>query len=297
MDTPLHVWIQAARPKTLPAAAAPVLIGTAMAYADGELHVIAAAAACVSALLIQIGTNFHNDYADFERGVDQAGRKGPTRVTQAGLVAPDRMRRATGAVFAAAVLVGAYLIGRGGWPIALIGAASVGSALWYSASSVSLAQTGWADLFVVAFFGPVAVGGTYYVQALELPLLVPVVGLGPGLIATAILAVNNLRDVEEDRIAGKRTLAVRFGPTFARIEYVGCLSAALLIPVVVPILPAGGGRSALGGVLVLGALVPAIPGVRTVLNRRSGPALNRALARTGQVLLVYSVLFAIGWNL
>lgn len=289
----VRIWIQAARPKTLWAAVAPVLIGTAMAYADGGFHPTAAGTALLGAVLVQVGTNFHNDYTDHERGVDTDRRRGPERVTSAGYVDPETMRRATGVVLVSAVLAGSYLIVRGGWPIALVGGASLASALWYSSTPVSLSETGLADLFVLLFFGPVAVGGTYYVQTLTLAPTVLVMGLAPGLLATAILVVNNLRDVEEDRRAGRRTLAVRFGPDFARWEYALCVGGALLIPV---LLVAGGNRPP-GALLALGAGTLAVPAVRVVWTRREGPVLNDTLARTGQVLLLYSVLFSIGWNL
>lgn len=288
-----RIWIQAARPKTLWAAVTPVLIGTATAYADGGFHAGVAGAALLGAVLIQIGTNLHNDYADYERGVDTGARRGPVRVTQTGLLAPETVRRATVITFAGAVLVGGYLVARGGWPIALIGAASVVSALWYTASPLSLSETGLADLFVLVFFGPVAVGGTHYVQTLSLPVEVPVIGLGPGLLATAILVVNNLRDVEEDRRAGRRTLAVRFGAAFARWEYALCMGGALAVPCLLVLLA----NERPGSLLALGAGIPAVPAVRGVWSRRDGGALNRLLARTGQILLLYGILFAIGWNL
>ncbi|MFB3133801.1 MAG: 1,4-dihydroxy-2-naphthoate octaprenyltransferase, partial [Rhodothermales bacterium] len=166
--SPLAIWTAAARPKTLGAAVAPVLVGTAMAWEAGGFHAPAALCALLGALLIQIGTNFSNDYADFLKGADTGVRKGPLRVTQAGLVAPATMKRATVLVFALAFVVGLYLIWRGGWPILVIGVLSILSGVFYTVGRYSLADLGLADVFVLVFFGPVAVGGTYYVQALEI---------------------------------------------------------------------------------------------------------------------------------
>lgn len=287
----MAVWLAAARPKTLPAAAAPVLIGTAIAHADASLHLGAAAAALLSAALIQIGTNFHNDYADYSRGADTANRKGPVRVTQANLVAPARMKQATTLVFAAAVLIGGYLIWRGGWPIALIGGCSILSALWYSATSFSLARTGFADVFVLIFFGPVAVGGTYYVQALDLTATAVLAGLGPGLVSVAILEVNNIRDIEEDRRSNKRTLAVRFGEGFARALYVSCILGAYVLPVGLYFLTGAHAWT----VLVILTIPIARDAVDTLVTYEHPRMLNGVLETTGKFLAAYSLLFSIGW--
>ncbi len=210
----VQTWLLAIRPKTLGAAVAPVLVGTAMAVEAGRGHVPSAFVALACALLIQIGTNFSNDYLDFEKGADAETRKGPTRVTQAGLVTPQGMRRATAGVFGLAFALGLYLVYRGGWPVLLIGVLSIAAGVLYTAGRFSLAYLGLADGAVLLFFGPVAVGGTYYVQALAVTPAVLVGGLAPGLLATAVLLVNNVRDVAEDRAAGKRTLVVRRGRRF-----------------------------------------------------------------------------------
>ncbi|MFB6247096.1 MAG: 1,4-dihydroxy-2-naphthoate octaprenyltransferase, partial [Salinibacter sp.] len=175
----LRVWIRAARPKTLAASLAPVLIGTAMAIEAGSGAPVTAGFTFLSATLIQVGVNYHNDYTDYLQGADTDDRVGPLRVTQAGLVEPSAMRRATFAVFGAAVAAGAYLIARGGWPIFVIGVASIATAIWYTAGPYSLAALGLADLAVFLFFGPVAVGGAYYVQTLACPPEVLVAGVGP----------------------------------------------------------------------------------------------------------------------
>lgn len=293
---PLRVWLWAARPKTLGAAVAPVLVGTAMAVEANVWHPVSAALALVGAVLIQIGVNYHNDYADFVQGADTEDRVGPLRVTQAGLVAPETMRRATMVVFGLAVVSGLYLIYRGGWPILLVGLGSIGAAIWYTAGRYSLAALGLADVFVFVFFGPVAVGGTYYVQALSLPTEVLVAGAGPGLLSIAILLVNNVRDVAEDGEARKRTLVVRFGRRFGVVAYGFCVVGALVLSAVLAL-----GPSALAprpwAALPLALLPLAIQPIRTMASTSVPEQLNPLLGATGRLLLLWAVLFSIGWNL
>lgn len=287
------VWLLAARPKTLFASVAPVLIGAAMAAADGAFHTPAALCALLGAVLIQIGTNYANDYFDFVKGTDTEERLGPTRATQAGLVTPARMRLAAGITFGLAALIGTYLVYRGGWPIIVIGVLSILLGVLYTGGPYPLGYLGLGDLFVLVFFGPVAVGGTYYVQALVVTPEVIVAGLAPGLLATAILTVNNLRDVAGDRKAGKQTLAVRFGVGFARIEYIACVATACILIPVGLCAWTGGHYAALTACLVFGA---AVPGIRSVL-KDEGPALNLTLAGTGRITFFYSILFSAGWLL
>lgn len=287
------VWVWAARPKTLGAAVAPVLVGTAMAVEAGSAHLLAAALAFLGAMLIQIGVNYHNDYYDYLQGADTEDRVGPMRVTQAGLVAPKTMQRATISVFLTAIAVGGYLIYRGGWPILLIGVASIGAAVWYSAGRYSLAALGLADLFVFLFFGPVAVGGTYYVQALALPWDVVVAGAGPGLLSVGILLVNNIRDVDQDRAAGKRTLIVRLGRSFGVILYGFCVVGALLVPLVF-VLWTGQHLWALSTLLLLPM---AAKYIRTLASTTDPQQLNPLLGATGRLLVLWAVLFTVGWNL
>ncbi len=290
----LHPWILAARPKTLGAGFAPVVVGSAMAWHDGGFHPLAAVCALIGSLLIQIGANYANDYFDFAKGADTPGRIGPTRVTQAGLVTPRAMRWATIVVFAAAFLPGAYIVYRGGWPFVAIGLLCVLFAVLYSAGPFPLSYLGVADLFVLAFFGPVAVAGTYYVQALALPPDVIVAGLGPGLLSVALLTVNNLRDVDEDRAAGKRTLAVRFGRGYARAQYAACLFIAGFV---LPIYFLVRADAPLFGLVPIVVMSRAIPAIRTAWTRTDGPSLNRTLGVTGQLLLLFSVFFSLGWVL
>jgi len=286
----MHVWLLAARPKTLPAASAPVLIGTAMAHAGGGIHWLSALAALVGALLIQVGTNFANDYFDFRKGADTPDRLGPLRVTQAGLVSPGTMKRATILVFALAIMIGVYLVWRGGWPIVIIGLLSVLFGVLYTGGPYPLGYNGLADLFVLIFFGPVAVGGTYYVQTLDINSAVVIAGLAPGLFSVAILTVNNMRDIENDRTAGKKTLAVRFGRAFALSEYNWTMFFACTIPFALVLFFHGPMSAMLASLTV----VPAIMAMRKVA-RVSGRDLNDCLAGTGRLLLVYSVLFSLGW--
>ena len=285
------IWFLAARPKTLPAAAAPVVIGTALAVADGRFHGLGALCALLGALLIQIGTNFANDYFDHVKGTDTIERIGPLRVTQAGLVRPATMRAATALVFLLACVPGLYLVVRGGWVFVAIGLASILCGVLYTAGPYPLGYHGLGDLFVLVFFGPIAVAGTYYAQALELHGHAIAMGFSTGLFAVAILTVNNLRDIDQDRVAGKKTLAVRWGRTFARWEY---LVALIVGGGVIPLaLCASAGRwPALGSLVVL---LLAAPTVRAVFTRTDGPSLNNALASTGQLLAVFSLLFSIGW--
>lgn len=289
--TPTDAWIEAARPRTLGAAVSPVIVGTALALGHRASHLPAAFCALTGALLIQIATNFANDYFDYLKGADTAERKGPLRAAQSGLVKPIHVLRAALVTYLLAFLPGAYVVWRGGWPFIAIGLLSVVFGIIYTAGPFPLAYTGLADVFVLVFFGPVAVVGTYYLQTLTLQAAPFVAGLGPGLLAVALLTVNNLRDVDEDRKANKKTLAVRFGRGFARAEYLFCVVAACVgVPTYFYVHEGDLWFMLCPAVLVF----IAAPTLRIVFFRRDGPALNRALARTGAMLLLYSVLFSVG---
>jgi 1,4-dihydroxy-2-naphthoate octaprenyltransferase len=292
-ETKLHIWILAARPKTLWVAVAPVLIGTAMALENSAGHWPSALAALVAAVLIQIGTNFANDYFDYRKGADQHERLGPTRMTQAGLIKPDFMRTATIIAFSLALVVGIYLVWRGGWPIVVIGLLSIFFGIMYTGGPYPLGYHGLGEIFVLVFFGLVAVGGTYYVQALDIDSMVLLAGLPPGLFSVAILTVNNLRDVESDKLAGKKTLAVRFGRTFARVQYLLSIAVATLLPVFFYLTTYRHFFSS----LTLLVLPVAVPAIKTVFGKTDGPTLNNVLATTGKLLLLYSVIFSVGWLL
>ncbi|MCP4156989.1 MAG: 1,4-dihydroxy-2-naphthoate polyprenyltransferase [bacterium] len=289
----MKTWLLAIRPKTLPAAAVPVIIGTVIAFGDKTHHFLSAVIALFGALLIQVGTNLVNDYADFKKGTDDEERIGPVRVTQAGLVTPGQMKVAIWVTFLLAVMVSLYLVYRGGWPVVVIGVFSILSGVLYTAGPYPLGYLGLGDLFVLIFFGPVAVGGTYYVQALTVNWVVILAGFGPGLISVAILAVNNLRDIGGDKKSAKKTLAVRFGRDFAMKEYFYSLVLATLIPVAISLIKQEHKWTSLAVLMLLFT-----PGVlKTVFSKTDGPSLNNALAFTGKLLLIYGVFFSIGWIL
>lgn len=229
--TPVRAWLLAARPKTLTAAAAPVVAGTGLAAFHGAASALPAVAALVGALLIQVATNLANDYYDFVRGTDSHERVGPLRMTQAGILSPRAMKRGMLAALGAALLVGAYLVWVAGWPVVVIGLASLACAVLYTGGPYPLAYHGLGDLFVFLFFGLVAVGGTVYVQALAWPRDALLAGAAMGALNTAILVVNNLRDIPTDERAGKRTLAVRLGVDGTRVEYALLLGIAAVVPV------------------------------------------------------------------
>lgn len=221
------VWWEAARPKTLPAAVAPVLLASALAEADGGFHSPAAITCLVFSVLIQIGTNYANDYFDYIKGADTAERVGPRRAVAAGLIAPTTMRSAMIGVFTVAFLVGLTLLRFGGWPLLIVGVTSIICGVLYTGGPFPLAYHGWGDVFVFIFFGLVAVTTTYFVQCGRVTIEAWLLGAGIGGLATNILVVNNYRDVETDRVAGKRTLVVRWGKSAARIQFQ--LAHALMI--------------------------------------------------------------------
>ncbi len=281
------VLFEAARPKTLPAGLAPVVLGAAWAWSSGQFHVVACVAAIVGALAIQIGTNYANDYFDNEKGADTDARVGPRRATQAGLVTPATMRAAFIGAFAVAVLAGSYLVWRTGWPIVVVGVASVACGILYTGGPKPLGYLGLGDVFVFVFFGPVAVAGTYGVQSLQFDLQAALLGVAPGLLSVAILVVNNLRDRHTDVVANKRTLAVRFGATFARVEYATAVGVGVLV--------AAAMTSSLGpaGLLPLLALPMALSLTRQVWTT-DGPALNPLLGKTAKLLLLTTALSVVG---
>lgn len=289
----LNNWILASRPKTLPAAVAPVVMATAMAFGDGLWHWPTAMVCLITAILIQIGTNLANDYYDFKKGTDNHERIGPVRVTQSGLIQPQAVRNAF-IIFFTLTLGGVLILAqRGGWPIGLLGAIGILAGIFYTAGPKPLGYLGLGELFVLVFFGPVAVGGTYYVQTYEMNYAVLLAGFGPGLISVAILAVNNYRDITGDRRSGKKTLAVRFGPVFGQYEYAASLILAALLPVLLYLLI----RDHVGILACSVTALLALPGIHTVFSSTEGPRLNATLGFTGKILLIYSGLFSIGWVL
>ena len=285
----LQAWTLAIRPRTLPAAAAGVVMGSALAWRDGFFRIDAALACLFAALLLQIGSNLANDVFDFERGSDTPERLGPTRVTQAGMLTPKQVKVGMGVVFSIAALLGLYLAWLGGLPIILIGIAAIISAIAYTGGPFPLGYHGLGDIFVFIFFGIAAVAGTYYVQAGSVSTAAWWMTIPPGLIITAILVVNNLRDLENDRKGGKHTLAVILGERFTKIEYLICMAVAYLI---LPI-AAWLGIVSWFSLLAWGSLPIALRATRTVFTQKGRP-LNAALAGTGQTAFVFSLLFWVG---
>jgi 1,4-dihydroxy-2-naphthoate octaprenyltransferase len=286
---PLRIWLVAARPRTLPAAIAPVLVGTALAISEDVFRPLAFAAALIGSVFIQIGTNLSNDYSDARRGADTEDRLGPVRVTASGLVAPRQVLVATWLAFAVAVAGGAYLIALVGWELLLVGVASILAGVLYTGGPRPYGYEGLGELFVFFFFGVVAVVGSHYVQTEELRGLAFALSGPVGLLAAGILMVNNIRDVDTDRRAGKRTLAVRLGRERARRLFAVTVIAAFAATAVIAV---ASERLWLLLALAASPLVP--PLLRTVSTRVDGPSLNAALAGTGRLLAVYAVLLSAG---
>lgn len=287
----LRIWLSAARPRTLPAAVAPVLLGTALAWSHGA-WVWSAALACLAfALLVQIGTNFANDYYDFIQGADTVERVGPRRAVAAGWVAPATMRRAMIAVFSLAFLVGLTLLNFGGWPLLVVGVSCIACGIAYTGGPYPLAYHGLGDLFVFVFFGLVAVAATYYVQAGRVMLDSLLLGAGVGALATNILLVNNYRDMETDTRAGKRTLVVRWGRRAARIQFGLAHAVSLLMPALVSAAGTRNGWILLvaTGVLVMMAAVQ----MRRLRQARSAPELIALLGGTGRHVAIYALLVSV----
>jgi len=285
-----RIWLVAARPRTLPAAVAPVVVGSALAGTSGVFHALSFLAALIGALFIQVGTNLSNDYSDARRGADTDDRLGPVRVTAGGLVPPRQVLRATWVSFGVAVLAGLYLVVVAGWQLLLVGAASILAGVLYTGGPRPYGYEGLGELFVFLFFGLVAVAGSYFVQAKHLPWEAFALAVPVGLIAAGILVVNNVRDLETDRRAGKRTLAVRLGRERTRGLFAAMVYGAFLLA---PIAWIFGSLSA-WLLLPWLALPLAAPVVRAVRNRVDGPALNEALAGTGRLQLVFCALLSLG---
>jgi 1,4-dihydroxy-2-naphthoate octaprenyltransferase len=286
----MGAWMLATRPRTLPAAIAPVMLGSATAVADKSFVWLPAVAALIVALLLQIGANLANDYFDYLKGIDTQDRLGPPRVTQSGLIPEKQVKAGMILTIILSLLPGIYLLTVGGLPVLIIGLACICAALAYSGGPFPLASHGLGDLFVFVFFGLVAVGGTYYVQALHLTPLVWLMGVIEGLLITAILVVNNLRDIRSDRQTAKRTLAVIIGNRGSRLEYVLLLAGAYVIPIILWL----SGRMSAWVLLPLISLPTALSLMRLIWKNPADPILNQALAKTAKLALIYSILLSIG---
>lgn len=288
--TKVRAGIAAARVRTLPAAIGPVLVGSGLAWADDQFIFLPFLAALVAAILIQVGTNYANDYSDFVRGVDTEARLGDPRMTQTGQLTAAAVRGGAALSFALAIVIGTYLVWRGGWPVVTIGLASIAAGICYTGGPWPFGYHGLGDLFVMVFFGPIAVAGTYYVQALNWNHGTLLAGLGVGALTTAILVVNNLRDHSTDRVAGKRTLTVFIGKRSTQIEY----TLLLLIAAAVPVLGTVWFDWPILVLLSLGALVAVGSSLRIVWTYEDPRELNSALAATAGTTGAYGFLFALG---
>ncbi len=283
-------WITAIRPPTLPAAVAPVLVGTAAASGiEDSFRLTVFIATLAAAILIQIGTNFANDVFDFEHGADTTDRLGPPRVTQSGLISPERVRLGTVVTFGGAAAIGVYLIVVGGWPILAIGVLSILAGIAYTGGPWPLGYHGLGDVAVFVFFGMVAVIGTYYLQTDTVSSTVVVAAVPVGLLVTAILVVNNLRDIETDQQAGKRTLAVRIGEPATRLQYVALVLGPYLLTPVLWAMDAG-----VWVLLTYLSLPVALVLVRAVLSGTTGRGLNDILKRTALLHFAFGALLALG---
>lgn len=286
----ISLWIAAFRPRTLFASASPVIVGTAMAVLDKGFKPMVALATLICALLLQIGSNLANDYFDYVKGVDKVDRLGPTRVTQSGLIPAERVKAGTIIVFILAAIIGLCLIYVGGWPIVLVGIASIFTACLYSGGPYPLASHGLGEVAVFIFFGLVAVCGTYYLQTTQLTMLVVFVAIPVGFLITAILVVNNIRDINTDKQVGKTTLAVMIGEQWSRIEFSALLAGALIIPLIFFL------TRMIPGWLILLPLVSlplALSLIKDVLHK-TGRALNLTLANTAKFAFLFSLLLSVG---
>ncbi len=286
----IAAWVHACRIPTLSAAIVPVLVGTVLAWRHEHFEPVTAFATLVGAVAIQIGTNLANDLYDFRKGADSPARIGPPRVLPRGWLTPDDVRTGMVVAFGLATSAGAYLVAVAGWPILVVGLGSIAAGVLYTAGPFALAYMGLGDVFVFLFFGVVAVLGTYYAQARLLDPEAWIAAIPVGTLATAILVVNNLRDIDTDRAAGKLTLAARVGRRATRVEFATLLAAAFIVPIA---LWAQGLRSA-WVLLPLGATSLAARTLQTVFEREDGPGLNRALIDTAQLHMLFGLLFAAG---
>jgi 1,4-dihydroxy-2-naphthoate octaprenyltransferase len=285
-----RAWIHAARIPTLAAAVVPVLVGTALAARDHHFRMGPALGALWGAIFIQIGTNLVNDLGDFRRGADTPGRLGPPRALAMGWLTAGEIRTGILVSFLCAMLAGVYLAAQAGWPVIAIGLASIAAGVAYTAGPWPLAYNGYGELFVFVFFGVVAVCGTYYVEARTLSADAALASIPVGALATAILVVNNVRDLEGDRAAGKRTVAVRVGRRGARALYVTLLAAAYVTPLVFTLT----GRASAWALLPLLSAPVALAPCRRVLAHEDGPSLNAALLGTARLHVLFGLLFAAG---
>jgi len=280
----MKIWIEGCRPKTLIASVSPVLIGSVIAYNLGQFHGLFFAASLLFALTVQIGTNFANDYIDFLKGADTSERKGPRRLVQSGLVSPETMRKVTFGVFGTSAIIGLYLMWVGGWQIGVLALAAILLGYLYTGGPYPLSYLGLGDIFVLIFFGPVAVAGVTYLQTGSVLPIAILAGFPPGLLSMAILSMNNIRDELQDKKVGKKTLPVRFGQTFGKWEFALCILFAAIIPLFQhTYLPS------------LATAFLGIPLTLKVFKANHAQEFAPLFPKVGMVQTIYTILFCIGW--
>ncbi len=293
MQNDLKVWIFACRPKTLTAVIVPVLMGTVIASSYVHLNMWIAICTFISAIFIQIGTNLANDYFDYKKGADSQERLGPKRYTGSELTT-DKIKLGVIVSFAIAVVFGFILLFQGGWPIFWIGVLSLIFGVMYTGGPFPLGYNGLGELFVFVFFGPVAVGGTFYLQTYNYNPFVFFIGFSPGLLSAAILVINNLRDIKTDKNVNKKTLAVKFGADFAIKEYIYLILFASIIPIILGILCLSHWPITASGII---NFILFIPLIKRVKNGERGRGLNSILALTSFRLLIFGIIFCLFWLL
>ena len=282
-------WLIAIRIKTLPAATSPVILGTALAFHDGDSNSFILFMTLLAAVFIQIGANFANDVYDFQKGTDRDDRLGPKRATQSGLITPEEMKTAMWRIFALAIFVGFYLAWVGGWPIVFIGLASIAAGIAYTGGPYPLGYHGWGDAFVFIFFGLIAVPGTYYLQTGFITNNSLWLGVALGMLSTAILVVNNIRDMGTDIVTGKKTLAVRLGKSFSQIEF----SILVIFPFIIPLCMWWNTKDNMSLFITLFALPIAVHLIIQLISK-SGKELNNVLAGTARFLSIFTLLLSVG---
>ena len=288
----LKVWVLAIRPKTLPVAIAPVIMAISMAYKDGFFHLPSSLAIILCAVLLQIGVNLANDYFDFKKGADSKERLGPKRVTQSGLISPEKVKRAFTLVFSLAVLFGVYLVYRGGFPIAIVGVLAVISALLYTGGPLPYGYLGFAEIVIFVFFGPVSTYFTYYLLSGLFSTLALVVGFAPGALAVSLYTITSFRDIHQDRKVDKKTLAVRFGYKFSFFQFL----FSLFIPFAVPLVLIAQGYSAL---LIIPSMTVflSLPVIRLFQKEIDAEKINASIPILGKTLILFSLSFGVLWLL
>lgn len=291
MNKTIKTLFFAIRPQSLVASAAPVIIATSMAFGDGIWHLKTAVICLIAAIILQIITNLVNEYCDYKNGVDQEKFLGQTGFSQADLINNGTMLKAIYLFTLLAIFLCAILIIRGGLPIAIIALLSIPAAIFYTAGKKPLGYRGWGDLMVFLFFGPIASAGTYYVQSFEINSAVIIAGIAPGLISMGVLIVNNIRDMENDKASGKKTLVVKYGKTFGQYEYVFSIIIASLIPSLIFVIIQDHWPIVITSIISL----LATPTIISLLTKNDRNSYNNTLASTGQLIAIYTTLFSILW--